>query len=81
MTKHEALEALNDHARQMDRAEGRRVSLIIDALMAGASQREVARWSRLSVTTVRAIMRDSGIVYGGTRYVIPGSEQMGAESE
>ena len=70
MTKEEALEALNERARQLDRAEGLRVSAILDALLAGASQREVAQRARLSVNTVRAIMQDAGIEYGGHRYIV-----------
>ena len=75
MSKDEALETLNERAREVDYAEGRRVSAILDALLAGASQRETARWSRLSVNTVRAIMQDAGVSYGGMRYVaVPAAE-------
>lgn len=77
MNKHSALESLNDRTRELDYAEGRRVSAILDALLAGASQREVAQWARLSVNTVRAIMQDAGIEFAGTRYLVRAAE--GAE--
>ena len=66
--KEEALEALNNRTHELDLAEGKRIGAILDALLAGASQREVAQWSRLSVNTVRAVMKDAGVAYAGTRY-------------
>lgn len=41
---------------------------IIEALLHGASQRDVARRAGIAVATVRNIMTESGIRFSGSRY-------------
>lgn len=80
MTREESLEKLSERARQLELLEGLRVCAILDALLAGASQREVASHARLSVNTVRSIMRDAGIKHVGMRYAVATtSESEGSE--
>ena len=68
----EIREPLNAAWAAVKRAEADRAHAVIAAILAGQSQRAVAAKSGLAVNTVRAIIRDAGIVFRGYRYEVAG---------
>ena len=70
MSNFEELRKLQDTAEQIETLRSQRREEVVEALLAGHSQRAVAQSAKIAVNTVRSIMDEEGIVHAGERYSI-----------